>query len=140
MTIHETSCTWDSGMAFDAIVDGHTIRLDTKAAGGGTDSGPSPKPLLLVALAGCTAMDMISLLQKMRVDFKNLRVKSQGDLTEEHPRIYSKIKLIYEVIGGNPEKEKVEKAVALSQEKYCGVAAMLGKGSEISWEIKYLAE
>ena len=127
-------------MAFDASVDGHIIHLDTKPEGGGNNTGPSPKPLLLVALAGCTAMDMISLLQKMRVDFKDLRVNAVGELTEVHPRIYASINLIYEIIGGNPDKEKVEKAVNLSQEKYCGVAAMLGKGSELSWEIKYLQE
>ena len=135
--MHSVKTKWVNKMAFDSQVDYHTIRIDT---GGslGDDSGPSPKKLLLSSLAGCTGMDVVSLLNKMRVFFIGFEMDIVTDLTTEHPRVYSEIRLIYRFFGNHLNKEKVEKAVRLSQEKYCGVSAMLKKNSPLKYSIEYV--
>lgn len=136
---HTISCTWKDGMAFDAQVENHTIRLDAAEAVGGKDQGPTPKPLLLVSLAGCTGMDVISILKKMKQPYTYFDIKVEGELTEEHPKQYHSIKLIYEFKKEDGlDEEKVKKAVDLSQERYCGVSALLKKGSDLSYEIRYI--
>ncbi|HOT01378.1 MAG TPA: OsmC family protein, partial [Acidobacteriota bacterium] len=96
---------------------------------------PRPKGLLLTGLAGCTGMDVVSLLTKMRVSFTRFSVEVSGDLTTDHPKIFSRIHIRYILAGPNIARDKVEKAVNLSQEKYCGVAAMLQKACPITHEI-----
>ncbi len=136
---HTISCTWRDGMAFDADVDGHTITLDAAEAVGGKNRGPTPKPLLLVSLAGCTGMDVIAILNKMQQPYSYFDVKVEGELTDEHPKQYHSIKIIYEFKKDDGLDEgKVEKAVQLSQERYCGVSALLKKGSELDYEIRYI--
>jgi putative redox protein len=82
-------------------------------------------------------MDVVSLLRKMRVPFTDLKVTADGELTEEHPKYYHKIHLTYNIWGTDLDSEKVEKAVRYSQEKYCGVTAMLEKASNITYEVIY---
>ncbi len=125
-------------MMFHSKVNGHDIFLDADISAGGTDKAPRPKPLMLVALAGCTAMDVVSLLNKMRVPFDYFNVKVTAQLTTEHPKVYSKVHIVYQIKGQDIDKSKVEKAVNLSQEKYCGVSAMFRKFAEVSFEIEYL--
>lgn len=131
-------CTWKENMAFEAEVNGFKIMLDAEPTVGGENKGPRPKPLTLVSLAGCTAMDVISILKKMRVEPDYFNVSAEGELTEEHPRYYHKIHLIYEIKGKDVDREKVEKAVSLSQDRYCGVSALLRAGAEITHEIRIL--
>lgn len=132
------SVKWEEAMAFEASVNGHKIKIDADAKVGGTDAGPRPKPLMLVALAGCTGMDVVSILAKMRVVPEYFNVSVDADMTEEHPRYYDKIRITYEFRGKDLPMEKLEKAVNLSQERYCGVSAMLGKSSQLSHEIVIL--
>ena len=103
------------------------------------NNGPRPKPLILVALAGCTGMDVISILKKMKIEPEFFNVSVEGELTEEHPKFYHKIHITYELKGIDIEREKVEKAVNLSRDKYCGVNALLQFGAEITHEIRILA-
>lgn len=124
-------------MAFEAQIDEHKMIIDTKAPLG-NNTGPSPKKLLLTSLAGCTAMDVVSLLEKMRVSFTDFVVEVEGDLTAEHPIAYSDLRIIYRITGNSIDKSKVEKAVKLSKEKYCGVSAMLSKSAPISHSIEYI--
>jgi len=131
-------CTWKSDMAFEADVNGFKLVLDADPAVGGNNLGPRPKPLTLASLAGCTGMDVISILGKMRITPSYFNVAVEGDLTEEHPKYYQKIHLIYEFRGENLEMEKLKKAVELSQDRYCGVSALLRKGAELSYEIRIL--
>ena len=131
-------CTWKENMAFEAEVNGFKIPLDAEPAVGGLNSGPRPKPLTLVSLAGCTGMDVISILKKMRIEPEYFNVAVEGDMTEEHPKYYHKIHVIYELKGKDIELEKVEKAVNLSRDRYCGVFALLVKGAEITYEIRIL--
>ena len=116
--------TWRENMSFESEVNGHRIILDAKEEVGGHDQGPRPKPLMLAALGGCTGMDVISILKKMRVEIKGLNVRVEGDLTEDHPRRFSKMHVIYEFEGENLPLEKLEKAVNLSEDRYCGVSAV----------------
>jgi putative redox protein len=137
--VNSVNTIWKNKMAFDSHVDNHTIRIDT---GGeiGDDSGPSPKKLLLSSLAGCTGMDVVSLLKKMRVLITGFEIDIEADLTEEHPKVYSEIRLVYRFFGEELNKEKVEKSVRLSQEKYCGVSAMLKKNCPVNYRIEYVEE
>jgi len=132
---NKIECNWKEKMAFEAIVNDHKIMIDANESVGGEDKGPRPKPLMLVSLAGCTGMDVVSILKKMRVDFDDFSVSVEGELTDEHPKYYNAIKVIYTFKGKDLPKEKLEKAVNLSKERYCGVSVLLAKGAEISYEI-----
>jgi putative redox protein len=131
----KTTVAWTEGMAFEAELDGHTFALDASSDFGGRDRGPRPKGLLLVALAGCTGMDVVSLLNKMRVAWQDFRLEVSGDLSDQHPKVYDAIRLDYIFSGDALDREKIEKAVALSQEKYCGVYTMLSKAAVIHTQI-----
>jgi putative redox protein len=110
--------------------------MDADESVGGTGTGPRPKPLLLSALAGCTGMDVVAILKKMQVEFDGFSMNVNGELTEEHPRIFDKINIVYQFTGKDLPLDKIKKAVELSQEKYCGISAMLGKAAEITYEIE----
>jgi putative redox protein len=122
-------------MAFDVELSGLSFGVDAAPEFGGKNHGPSPKPLVLSALAGCTGMDVVSILNKMQMPFDSLAIEVDGTLGEEHPKVYTAIRIRYIVAGGRAELAKIEKAVKLSLDKYCGVAAMLGKTAAITHEI-----
>jgi len=122
---------WKGGMQFDADLNGHRVILDTSSEFGGNDLGTSPKPLLLTSLAGCTGMDVVSLLVKMRVENYQLRIDVEGEQTEDYPVIYHTIHLHYYFTGNNVPKNFILRAIELSQTRYCGVYAMLSKSSRI---------
>ena len=126
---------WTNEMAFEATVGEHKLILDAALESGGKERGPRPKPLTLVALGGCTGMDVISILKKMQVFPDDFRLEIEGELTEEHPKVYHTINLHYIFKGKNLPMEKLEKAVTLSREKYCGVSAMMGKAAKIEHTI-----
>ncbi len=127
----KVNVTWKEEMAFEAGVNGHSIMLDATEKVGGRDRGPRPKPLTLVSLGGCTGMDVVSILNKMRVQFDAFNVEVEGEMTEEHPKYYKTITINYIFTGKDLPMAKLEKAVSLSQERYCGVTAMLSAKSEI---------
>jgi len=131
----ESTVTWNSGLAFTALQGGHSIALDAPVASGGKDSGASPKALLLSGLGGCTGIDVVSILEKMRVPFEAFEVQASAELTDEHPKVFRSIHLRYVFKGRGLPMEKLEKAVILSMDRYCGVSAMLAKAAPISWEI-----
>jgi len=134
---HNLICNWTKEMSFSSEVNGHRITLDADEKVGGEDAGPRPKPLLLLALSGCTGMDVVSLLKKMKVQYDEFYIDVKGILSEEYPKYYKEIQLIYNISGQKVDKNKVDKAIRLSQEKYCGVNFMLGKSSSIIYRIKY---
>jgi putative redox protein len=137
MATQETvTANWLGNMAFEADVNGHTIILDAIPEVGGENRGPRPKPLMLAALAGCTAMDVISILKKMRVPVKKFTVWVQGDLTDEHPKHFDKMHVVYEFTGKNLPMDKLKRAVQLSEEQYCGVSAVYKQTMELTSEIK----
>lgn len=127
---------WAGNMAFEANIDDHRIIVDAIPEVGGMNKGPRPKPLLLVSLAGCTAMDVISILNKMKVEVQDFSLKVEADLTEQHPKQFKDIHIIYEFTGKDLPYDKINHAIELSQEKYCGVSATLKKAITISYEIR----
>jgi len=126
---------WLSNMAFESDVNGHKILLDADSSAGGENRGPRPKPFMLLSLGGCTGMDVISILKKMRVDIDEFNVRVEGELTEEHPKHFVKIHVVYEFTGKDLPLEKLKKAVELSEERYCGVSAVYRKTMEMTSEI-----
>ena len=133
---HTINTSWTENMAFDAHVGNHIVITDAVAPIG-NNKGASPKQLLLASLATCTGMDVVSLLKKMRVEFTAFRIDVEADLTEEHPRVYSEYRLTYHITGSGIDRDKVKKAVDLSQDTYCGVSAMLRKSGPIKYTIQY---
>ncbi|MCB0576072.1 MAG: OsmC family protein [Saprospiraceae bacterium] len=134
MKKNAVTTTWVHKMAFDSAVDGHIVRIDAKPELG-DNTGPGPKALLLTAVTGCTGMDVASLLPKMRVPFDRLVVEAEAEVTEEHPKVYKWIKLTFRIGGADIREDKVRHAIELSQEKYCGVTAMLKAHCPITWEL-----
>jgi putative redox protein len=136
MEKHSIKTEWKGGLAFETDINGHKIKMDAPEAAGGTNTGPSPKKLMLVALSGCTGMDVVSILKKMRVEVEACEIEVQGDVTDEHPKHYNKMHVIYTVKGKNIPYDKVEKAVRMSEETYCGVLAVYKKAMEVTSEIR----
>lgn len=133
---HSINLSWLDNMAFESELEGHKITLDAAPEVGGENKGFRPKPLLLIGLAGCTGMDVVSILKKMRVELVSFNVKVEANLTEEHPKQYDEMKIIYEFKGKDLPIDKLEKAVKLSEEQYCGVSAMYKKAIPITTEIR----
>ncbi|MEN8154579.1 MAG: OsmC family protein [Acidobacteriota bacterium] len=127
---------WNEGMSFNAELDGFNFIIDADEKVGGKNLGPMPKGLTLISLAGCTGMDVISILKKMRVEVDSFEVSTEAILTEEHPKRFTNIKVFYDFKGDNIPPEKVKKAVSLSEDRYCGVSATLKSSVEITNEIK----
>lgn len=117
------------GLAFDAATtQGQRLRVESGGA-----NGPSPMQLLLIALAGCTAIDVVDIVQKMRVELDRLDIEIEGDRAPEHPRRYTSIRVVYRAHGVAPaDHDKVRRALALSEEKYCSVRHSLHAGIELS--------
>ena len=128
---NKTVTKYISGMAFETEVNDHKIILDNSP----DDLGPTPRPLLLSALAACSGLDIVPILNKMKVEFSELTIDVEGELTEDYPKIYHTIKIIYHIHLNPDDLEKMERAVKLSLEKYCGVYAMLVKAADISYVI-----
>ena len=133
---HVINTEWKGDMAFEADVNGHKVIMDANTDNGGHNLGPSPKKLLLVALSGCTGMDVVSILKKMRVDIQKCSIEVQGDVAEEHPKRYTKMHVIYNFTGIDLPMEKLEKAVKMSEETYCGVEALYRMAIQVTSEIK----
>ncbi|ASJ02655.1 osmotically inducible protein OsmC [Thermococcus profundus] len=104
------------------------------------EGGISPMKLLLLSVAGCTAYDVVMILQKMREPIEGLEVEISGERREEHPRIYKKVHLHYRVYG-NVKEEKVKRAIELSQDKYCSASAHVKlSGAELTYSFEILPE
>ena len=131
---HTTLSRHVDSMAFDAEIDGHTIRFDDKEG----NTGPRPKAIILNSLAICAGFDVVPILQKMKVEFSEFSIKTSGELTEDTPRVYKHIYLEFTIKTDKQNESKVAHAVKLSLEKYCGVYAMLIKVCPISKSIIYL--
>lgn len=122
-------------MAFEMDINGHTVITDTTAENGGNDLGPGPKSLLLAGLIGCSGIDIMSITKKMKVELDDFNVEIEAETRDEDPKIYNYIKIIYKFKGKNVPYDKVERAVKLSMDKYCGVSAMLEKAVPITYEV-----
>jgi putative redox protein len=127
--------SWNGDMSFEVELQGHRFSVDASEEFGGKNRGPRPKPLLLSGLGGCTGMDVVSLLKKMKMPFNSFSLEVEGETAEEHPRPYKNISIKYIFKGDKLDPDKIKKAVDLSLEKYCGVYAMLSKTAQISHQV-----
>ncbi len=123
----KTITYWKAGLAFDSQFKHNNVALDDATASGRDDSGFSPKALLLSGLAGCTGIDVVSMLNKMKAPYESIRIEAEAEQTTDHPRVFIDIHITYFVKIAAAYEDKVKRAVHLSLEKYCGVAAMLRK-------------
>ncbi len=129
---------WKEKMAFEADIDGHKILMDAAPGVGGENKGPTPKPFLMVSLGGCTAMDVISIAKKMKQDIESFEIELIGDIEEEFPKPYTGIHIIYKFKGNDLDPKKLDRAVNLSQDRYCGISATLRKAMGLSYEVVIL--
>lgn len=128
----KTSTTWKTVHQFTSeYTTGAKIEIDAKA-------GFSPKALLLSGLAGCSGVDVVDILEKMRVPFASLHIDAEAEQTEEHPKVFKTIHVTYRLAAEDEYRDKIIKAIELSLDKYCGVAAMLKKNSEIRYTLELL--
>ena len=124
----KTTTFWKSGHAFDSFQGDAKIEIDSKA-------GFGPKALLLTGLAGCSGIDVVEVLEKMRVPFADLKIEAEAQQTEDYPKVFKDIHLHYYIKAAEENRDKIIKAIDLSLDKYCGVAAMLKKNSKIDYTL-----
>jgi len=126
----KTITTWIKAHEFEAEHEGNKIQMD-----GSTENGHGPKALLLSALAGCSGIDVVDILTKMRMEFSDLTIEVEAEQTEDHPKVFKDIHIVYKMRTAPENEDKIRKAIDLSLEKYCGVSAMLRKNSRIDYSI-----
>jgi len=132
--------SWKGGMLFESVAPEGKVLIEADEAVGGTGVGLRPKAMMLTALAGCTSMDVASLLKKMRAEVSDFKVEVEANLTDEHPKYYDKVTVTYKFYGSDFQKDKIEKSVNLSVDRYCGVMEMFRKFCDLSTEIVYIEE
>ena len=124
---------WEQGLRFDGQSgSGHQVAMDGALEDG---KGARPKELILVALAGCTGMDVAAIMQKMGKTMARFEMSAEGDVTESHPRVFTAIRLRYRGTGEDGAAANFVRAAELSFTKYCPVAAMLKQVAEVSYEV-----
>jgi putative redox protein len=124
----KTITVWKGGEAFESKYNNAPIEIDGS-------KGFSPKALLLSGLAACSGIDVVMVLEKMRVPFSNLLMEVETEQTDTHPRVFKDIQIHYHITSEETNREKIRKAIELSLDKYCGVAAMLQKNSSINYTL-----
>ena len=136
--INKIEVSWKGEMLFESVAPEGTVMIDAAEEAGGQGKGLRPKAMMLTSLAGCTAMDVASLLKKMRAEVADFKIEVAANLTEEHPKVYNKVKVIYKFYDKDFQKDKIEKAVKLSVDQYCGVMQMFRQFAEVTTEIQYI--
>ncbi|MDG4715295.1 OsmC family protein [Winogradskyella marincola] len=135
---HKITTQWKGGMTFESDnPSGKTVIMDTDVEGQNERFGLSPKAMMLSSLAGCSGLDVISILDKMKVELDDFKMDVSGELTDEHPKYYHSVKVDYYFYGKDLNKSKCEKAVNLSVEKYCGVMEMFRQFAKVETEIHF---
>ena len=138
MAIKSINSVYQGGMSFKTGINGHDVIIDLDKASGGNDLGTSPKILMLVSLAGCTGLDVVSILNKMKVNFSDFAINIEAHQTEIDPKIYDEVAITYTIKVKKTDESKVEKAVGLSQDKYCGVSEMFRAFAKLSNKIIFV--
>ena len=126
----KTLTIWKKNLEFETHQDHNSISLD-----GNKKHGFGPKALLLSGLAGCSGVDVVEILEKMRIEFDSFEMDTEATLTEEHPKIFKDVFIIYKIKTDPTNENKIRKAIDLSLDKYCGVSAMLRKNSPITYKL-----
>ena len=135
---HKTTTYWKGGMLFESDnPSGNNVLMDTKQAAVSQQKGLSPKAMMLSSLAGCSGIDIVDILKKMKITDYNLQIDIQGDLTDEHPKYYKTVHVDYYFSGARLDKKKCSRAVQLSVDKYCGVMEMFRKFAMVKTQIHF---
>ncbi len=135
---HKVVTHWKGNMLFEADnPNDKTVLIDTSPENGGHNAGLAPKAMMLASLAGCSGLDVVSVLKKMKVKVADFRMETSANLTDEHPKYYDRVKVDYHFYGENLKREKIKRAVDLSIEKYCGVMEMFRRFAVVETEIHY---
>lgn len=137
MSSHIITTTWKGNMQFESTNPGGSLMIDTTEEIGGTNNGLRPKALMLSALAGCSGLDVASLIKKMRLEVTDFNIVTEGNLTNTEPQVYDKVHVVYHFYGNNLNEEKLARAVELSVDKYCGVMHMFKGFATVTTEIVY---
>ncbi|RJP73599.1 MAG: OsmC family peroxiredoxin [Ignavibacteriales bacterium] len=125
------------GITFAGKTDSnHWITMDGPEEFGGSNAGIRPKELLLIALGGCTGSDVVSILQKKRTNLQDFEINVSADVADEHPQVFTKIHIEYVFYGNDLQAKDIERAIELSQTKYCSVTKMLEKAAEVTHSYK----
>lgn len=128
--------SWVDGALFVAEAgSGHTITMDGSPDVGGRDLAARPMEMVLIGMGGCTAIDVASMLRKQRQDVRDIIVELEAERADDHPKVFTSVKLVYRVRGRKLNRALVERAVALSDEKYCSATAMIRKSANVTHEI-----
>ena len=134
---HKITTNWKGNMLFDSDnPSGHHVLMDTDVEGKARE-GLSPKALMLSSLAGCSGLDVVSILDKMKINTYDLKMEVEGLLTDEHPKYYHTVILDYHFTGDDLNEEKINRAVQLSVEKYCGVMEMFRRFAEVKTNVHF---
>lgn len=129
---------WKGNMVFESDNPRwDSIMMDASEDFGGTNSGMAPKAMMLSSLAGCSGLDVVSVLNKMRVKIDDFKMVIEGELTDEHPKYYHKVSVDYHFYGKDLKENKIKSAVDLSVEKYCGVMEMFRHFADVKIQIHY---
>ena len=135
---HKTTTHWRGGMLFESDnPSGNNVLMDTKQTAGPLQKGLSPKAMMLSSLAGCSGIDIVDILKKMKITEYNLKIVAEGELTSEHPKYYHTVAVDYFFSGPKLDKKKCLRAVQLSVEKYCGVMEMFRKFANVKTETHF---
>ena len=125
---HNVTTTWKGKMQFESTnPSGETVLINAGEENGGEGAGLRPKAMMLSALAGCSGLDVASLIEKMKLEVTDFKIETIANLTEEHPKVYDQVTVEYHFYGANLNEAKLQRAVDLSVEKYCGVMEMFRK-------------
>ncbi len=127
-------------MLFAGIDGENKVFMDAFEEFGGMNMGVAPKNLMLVALGGCSGMDVVSLLRKMKVEFSDFEIEVVASTTDTHPKVFDSVTVIYKIKSKKEFEDKIKKAITLSQEKYCSVVATMKHTGTIKWELQLQEE
>lgn len=129
--------TWQDNNVFESVHDDGVVIIDNPDESV-ENKGMRPKALMLSSLAGCSALDIVSLLKKMRAEVDDFKIVVTAELTDEHPKIYKDVVVTYRFFGTDFKKDKIQKAVDLSVDKYCGVMEMFRKFTDVTIVMEYI--
>ena len=130
--MHIVETIWKENQEFDSTFDSHHVTIDNTISGGGNEKGSPPKPLMLMALTGCIGMNLVPVLNKMRIPFQALRLTAKAELNEGIPKVYTKVLVEVFISAGQSDYERILNALKMTEEKYCGVSQMFRQFCELT--------
>ncbi|HBG09860.1 MAG: OsmC family protein [Limnochordia bacterium] len=133
----QAKLSWNGKMGFVGVSgSNHALVMDVRKESGGDGTAPSPMELVLMALGGCSGVDVAEILRKKRLQIRDFQILLEGERAEEYPKVFTKVQMTFVFEGEDLKLKPLEDAVRLSLEKYCSVAGMVGKTAEIEWKVE----